>query len=295
MKKRFVLLGGASALMAMDLVFAGEVSPQQQEDTGGYTPSVLFDYNYWSALDFDEESGGYNLHSGHFLVPINGSLNDSYAWVLEAEGSYTDLNVFDQPLLRDADLYRLGVDLSVVWLNDSAWSPLVKLEPLVSSDFKKLTSDDFNITATVGTYYQQQDNLKWLVGVGYTNDLNDPTLFPSVGIDWQINENYSLVASGIRADFTYDSQQDWKAGLFADGFLQNWNLETSGAEQELEINSIRVGVSYERKLTSNLWLDTEVGLNFANEIELVDSSGNRIFKDDADSGYFFKIGGRLEL
>lgn len=290
-----MMIGSASAVVASGGVFAGEVvNPTQAVQPDEVATSAKLSYSNWSGSDFEDASGGFNLHNFEALVPLSGGKSDRFAWLLEFDGGYTDFNVYDQPLLNDADLYRLGFDLGMIWMNGSAWAPSLKLEPGLSTDFKHLTSDDFNITATAGMNYKQQDNLTWFFGVGYTSDLNDPTLYPTLGVDWQINNHYSLLVSGTKADVIYDSGQDWKARLFAHGYWHNWNLENAGQEQELQITSLQVGVGYERKLAENFWLDLAAGVNVGTKLELEDGAGID-YEEDADGSYFFKIGGRIEL
>lgn len=293
--RTMMMVGGASVMVAGGVVSAGEmaagVQPAQPDDS---SVNAKVHYTNWSGSDFDGASGGFNMHSFEALVPLGGGKSDRFGWLLEFDGGYTDFNVYDQPALRDRDLYRLGLDIGMIWLNDSAWSPSLKLEPVLSTDFKHLTSDDFNITATVGLNFAQRENLNWFFGVGYTSDLNDPTVYPTLGLDWQINDTYSLLVSGTKADLIYDSGQAWKARVFAHGYWHNWNLESSGNEQELQITSLQAGVGYERQLSENFWLDLAVGVNLGTEVELEDSAGVD-WDEEADGSYFFRIGGRIEL
>ena len=46
----------------------------------------------------------------------------------------------------------------------------------------------------------------------------------------------------------------------------------------------------ERQLSEKLWLGLWAGMTFANEVEIDTVSGTGVFEDDADSGWFMKLG-----
>ncbi|GAA5495771.1 hypothetical protein Rhal01_01950 [Rubritalea halochordaticola] len=261
-------------------------------------PRMLsFYYDYFSEVDFDDESGSYQMHAARLQTPVVGGGGERFSWGVDAFFEYINFDVKDQPLLEDQDLYRTGLDLNFIWhkVNGSKWSPVIRLSPSLASDFESVTNDDFRMTAFVGSFYRQRPNLKWLFGLYYTDNLNDELLLPGFGVSWQPTEKMDVTLLGPRIDVSYRPQEDWRLGLFASAHSRSWNIEGDTGSESFEVNSMRTGVRVDYQMKEGLWLVMETGATMLNAVELLDNDEHEVFDDDAETGFFGKIGMRYRF
>lgn len=259
-------------------------------------------YDYFSEMDFEDESGSYRMDAFRLQAPLAGALNDGFAWGVDAFLEYTSFDVKDQPALEDMDLYRVGMDLNFIWLNakGSKWSPMVRLSPSLASDFDSVTSDDLRLTATAGAFYQQRPNLKWLFGVFYTNNYygdkwNNFFMIPIVGFSWQPSEYWDVTALGSRLDVAYIPNDDWRFGLFVAARSRNWNIEGDTGSESFEITSMRTGARVDYQMVADCWVVFETGVTTFNGISRYDDNDNELYDEDADPGFFVTMGLRYKF
>lgn len=259
-------------------------------------------YDYFSEMDFEDESGSYRMDAFRLQTPLAGALNDGFAWGVDAFLEYTSFDVKDQPALEDMDLYRVGMDLNFIWLNakGSKWSPMVRLSPSLASDFDSVTSDDLRLTATAGAFYQQRPNLKWLFGVFYTNNYygdkwNNFFMIPIVGFSWQPSEYWDVTALGSRLDVAYIPNDDWRFGLFVAARSRNWNIEGDTGSESFEITSMRTGARVDYQMVADCRVVFETGVTTFNGISRYDDDDNELYDEDADPGFFVTVGLRYKF
>ena len=258
-----------------------------------------FYYDYVGEMDFEDESGSYNLNAFRLQSPIAGAYDDGFGWGVDVFLEYTDFNVKDQSALEDLDLYRIGMDLNFIWLNvkGSKWSPVLRLSPSLSSDFESVSTDDFRMTATAGAFYQQRSNLKWLFGIFYTNNYysdkwNSFFMLPVVGFSWQPADCFDITALGPRIDFSYLPNDDWKIGAFFAARSRNWNTE---GDNSFQVSAFIAGARLDYQVVENCWIIGEVGMTFNNSVDVYDRHDRELFSEDADAGVFASVGLRYRF
>jgi len=157
--------------------------------------------------------------------------------------------------------------------------------------------DSFNIGGMAGASYTTGPNLTVGVGGFVGSRLEESVIGYPIGfIDWKITESLKLtgLASGARNDFgpkaelSYDLGRGFKIGSSVGYELRRFRLDKKGNFEkgigELRTLPLTAKISY--TVNKHLSLNTYGGWLFDGSLELEDSSGDRIQKEDFDSAPF---------
>ncbi|MDP8218359.1 MAG: DUF6268 family outer membrane beta-barrel protein, partial [Candidatus Theseobacter exili] len=165
--------------------------------------------------------------------------------------------------------------------------------------------DSFSGGGIAGFIYKFNDNLSIGPGLGVMSAIEDnPTIFPVLLIKWQISETLLLkTGKGIGASLGPGVFLDWQAS-------EKWILSTGARYEKLrfrldEKGEIPDGVGEDRSfplvgsasysITENATLSVLTGLSLFGKLELEDSNGDRIEKENYDPVFLLGASFRLKM
>lgn len=122
-------------------------------------------------------------------------------------------------------MLKLGVKLN----HSEKWSGTYVLLPKLSSDFKNIGSQDFQLGAIAVLKYQKKENLNYKVGVYYNSELFGPFFVPILGVYYlSPNEKFEADLSvPLWADFNYKLTESVRVGANFAAFVRTYYLNES--------------------------------------------------------------------
>ena len=259
-------------------------------------PSASISYTLASEVDFNSVSGGLSYEQAELSIPLSAPmyLNDCHALVFGLD--YTATWLDSDVMVRDMDLHDFR--LSVRWMfrqPGSRWAWNARLSPGVATDGGNVSGDDFVISGQAGFRYKVSSRFAWLGGVVFFKDPLETRVFPGIGFQWMPKDNLTVRFSGPVLRVSWQPHDDWlvHAGVRPSGGA--WNVRQSGGSFNVRLDSFEAGMGVERRLSEKIWLGFWAGATIANDLEIETTSGNRLFKDDLDTGWYARIGIRKIL
>ena len=120
-------------------------------------------------------------------------------------------------------------------------------------------------------------------------------VYPGIGFQWRPCDNMQVDYTGIGVKASWMPSDDWIFYAEANPASGYWNIEEGGESLNLKLQSYQVGVGAERRLSERTWLGAYAGVTLANELEVETTSGDRVFKEDADAGWYARLGLRVTV
>jgi hypothetical protein len=272
------------------------------DDAGGLDPRfdiLNLRYEWQDTLGFDDsdtelDASRYTL--GSFLsTPI--SLGGDWKVVPYADYSLTTLD-FDQlapgSIFGDEDLHKASVhgilyhqSTGSPWLY-GAWARVT-----FASDGDDVGSDDFYYDLAIGAGYVFSDTLVFGLGIAGLELGSDDSYLPGPMLYWKPTDTVDVSIVGALFDATWEASDDWVLAVRGAPFGNSWNVDDNGVSKQYDLSTYSLRFHVERRLVRDFWLSLGIGYTFADEFEVRDSSGDRLFKDDLEGGLAASVGFRL--
>ncbi len=259
-------------------------------------PSARLEYSVASEVDFDAAAGGFSYERVALDVPLMAPyhLNDCHAITMNAAYEVTDLQT--DTFLDDMNLHDFR--LNIRWMYHqpgSKWAWMTLLSPGLASDGEALDGDDFSLDGQAGFRFTKSPRFAWLGGLVFFNNSMETRIYPGIGFQWRPNDALAIHFTGPILKVSWQPHEDWilRAGIRPGG--GNWNVEDKGASFDVKLRSYQAAIGVERRLSDKIWLGLWGGVTFANELEIETASGRRLLNQDADSGWFVKLGIRRAI
>ncbi len=259
-------------------------------------PSAHLEYSVASEVDFDAAAGGFSYERLDLDVPLMAPyhLNDCHAITMGAAYKATWLQT--DTFLNDMDLHDFR--LNILWMyheSGSKWSWISILSPGLATDGEALDGDDFSLDGQVSFRYSNSPRFAWLGGVVFFMNSMETQIYPGIGFQWRPNDELAIHLSGPILKVSWQPHEDWilRAGIRPGG--GNWNVENNDASFDVKLRSYQAAIGVERRLSDKIWLGLWGGITFANELEIETAPGRRLLNQDADSGWFVKLGIRRAI
>ena len=139
-----------------------------------------FHYSNTPQNNFDSIGGSTNVEDFGLDVTLPIQLNDSNAIL-------TGFNI-DQvktqfhPMDNFRTVSTVNIKLGYNKKHGEKWSGTYMFLPKIASDFKNITSKDFQFGALILMKYSKKENVKYNVGAYYNSELFGPLVVPLIGI-----------------------------------------------------------------------------------------------------------------
>ena len=257
---------------------------------------------YSGGMDLDETDGEMEVYTFEartaICKPINPSSNFTILPVIQYEG--TRVNFKDTPPgfpIEDEDVH--SISLSSFFLYSDASSPWIFgawARAELATDFQHINTDDLTFDVVAGAGYKFSENLTVGLGVAAINLNNDEDLYIGPAFDWKVNDCVRIGLLGPNAVASWTPDENWEISLRGDASGDEWNIrDAAGDSTTLDLDTYRVGLYADRRLTGDLWLRVGAGMTVMNEIEIKSPGGNTAYQDDLDEGWFGEITLRLKV
>ena len=254
-------------------------------------PSTKASFSMAGEVDFDTEAGGFSYERFELDIPFSAPhyVNDNNAFMIGMDYKATWLDT--DTLLGDMDLHDFRLKLRWMYRQPgSQWSWMTLLQPGLATDGNSVDMDDFSVNGQVGFRYAASADLAWIGGVYFFENSMETRVYPGIGFQWKPNDDLLVRLSGPSFKASWQPREDWIIHAVVASGGGTWNVEESGADFDVRLRSYHAAVGVERQLSEKLWLGLWAGVTFANELEIDTVSGTGVFEDDADSGWFMKLG-----
>lgn len=254
-------------------------------------PSTKASYTAAGEVDFDSAAGGFSYQAAELDIPFTAPhhLNDCHAFMLGMDYKATWLDT--DTLLGDTDLHDFRLKLRWMYRQPgSKWSWMGLLQPGLATDGQNIGSDDFSMNGQLGFRYASSPRLAWIGGVVVFYNSMETEVYPGIGFQWRPSDDVLVRLTGPSLRASWQPHEDWilHAGVEAGG--GTWNVRESGMDYDVRLRSYQAGIGVERRVSEKVWLGLWAGMTFANELEIETASGGNVFEDDADAGWFVKLG-----
>lgn len=254
-----------------------------------YVDLIRFHYSNTSQNNFDSIAGSTNVEDFGLDVTLPIQLNDSNAIL-------TGLNI-DQiktqfyPLDNFSTVSSVNIKIGYNKKYGKKWSGTYMLLPKIASDFKKITSKDFQFGALILMKYSKKENLKYNIGAYYNGELFGPFLVPLLGIYYKSkNEKFEAnLTLPIWADVNYKLNKFMKVGANFAAFVRSYHLSENAAYVVKKSNDLFGYLQF--NLIKSVLLQTKTGYTIGRSYKVYDDN------DRADFGFSaFRFGdGRTVL
>jgi len=149
-----------------------------------------------------------------------------------------------------------------------------------------------------GARWSPNDSLTFLLGAGATSQLDDTTAYyPVLGVNWKINENWSLDTLGTGGALRYRLNDAWRLGLGARYESRDYRLDDDASVPDGVLRDDRALV----ELTATWTPQPLIDLTFAvgavpwSELTLDDACSSEVFEATGDPTAFFSLRGAIRF
>lgn len=222
-----------------------------------YIDLARFHYANTPQNNFDSIDGNTNVEDFGLDVTLPIKLNDSNAIL-------TGFNI-DQiktrlhPLTNYTTISTINLKLGFNKKHSKKWSGTYLFLPKISSDFKNLTSKDYQFGGLVLIKYNKKENLKYNLGVYYNSELFGPFLVPLLGLYYKsTNDKFEAnLTLPIWADVNYKLNSFMKVGANFSAFVRSYRLSENNAYLVKKSNDVFGYLQF--NLTKSILLQTKTG------------------------------------
>lgn len=259
-------------------------------------------FSYAGGMDLDDTAGELETFTLEARSVLSGPIEPIENLTLLPMIQYkaTRLNWKDTPAgfpIEDEDVHSIALSSYVLYnQKDSPWLFGGWVRAELATDFQHISGDDVTFDVVAGAAYRFSDNLVVGLGFGAINLNNDEEYLIGPVLDWKINDSFRVSILGADAVASYTPNENWEFSLRGYTAGDEWNIrDAAGRSTTLDLDSYRVGLFADRRLTGDLWLRVGGGVTLLNEIEIKSPHGDRFYKDDMDEGWFGEIALRLNV
>ena len=286
-------------------------STSYSQPTGSSDVSLGFSTNYEHGFDTDIDAGGeisFNRYSisGSIGKQINErtslDFNSSYSFTdYEFSGTegFAGLNPWEG-INRASFGFKLNYRLNAKW--GITAGPFIRYSGESDADF----GDSLTYGGLIGFSYSPNRNFLIGSGVFISSRIEDDVIaFPGLILNWRINDKATLstLLTGVKSEigpnvsFKYEIGNGLDASMSVGYEFQRFRLDDSGIAPDgvgdAQVLPVWASIGYD--INQNLRFEIYSGLGFLGELELEDSDGDRIDKEDFDTMVFIGTGIKLNL
>ncbi len=286
--------------------------PGTEENTDfrkNYRVTLSTNYEYGFNTDID---GGGEFNLNRFSIKGDYKRQLSDRWSLSVDTGYIfydydfsgsegfgGLNPWDKVNKASAG-FRIDYKINQKWAVGAG--PFIRFSGESGADF----GDSVTYGGTLGFFYTPNRDILIGTGLFLSSRIEDDVLVvPGVLFNWQVNDKFriSSLITGVRTELgpsvqlSYDIGNGFSTGLSVGYEFQRFRLDDKGVAPN-GVGDVKVlpvwGTIY---YDINRMLSVAVygGAGFFGNMELEDSNGDRILKEDFDTLFFLGAGLKINL
>ena len=175
------------------------------------------------------------------------------------------------------NVYRFGWDMAFFKPEQAGWSYEFGFTPSMNSDFNNgLSSNAWNFDGRWVFYYKSSDTIKYALGAGYWDRVNDRVI-PYAGVIWTPSNRWDLrfLFPESRISFRLRDRGRFAESLYARGEFHaeayEVDLEVAGGRDKIELTDWRIliGLQFDDIVGSPLAAFVEAGWVFDRQIQFL--------------------------
>jgi Domain of unknown function (DUF6268) len=196
--------------------------------------------------------------------------------------------------LENETLHTLEAQIALSWRpQESRWSALSFVTPGVSTDFREIPGDDFEVAGIGLINYRVSDTLSLASGVFGRYAANEGMIVPALGLIWQ-NEPFILQLTPPFVVLGWHTTDRLTLSLSAYPSGGACDIDDSNVNR-IQINGWQTAASVIYKLTDDLTVSLRGGVNIAGGLELQDANENVISDEDLEMAPFAAVNLRFSF
>lgn len=197
------------------------------------------------------------------------------------------------------NLYRVQIPVNYWHKFGDQWKLWAGVDPGLFTDFKRVSGDDFAVSALAVVAYEWRPEWSFSLGAYYSRDLGEDKVLPVLGVIWRPNPHWNISATFPRFRVAYAPDEKWNFDFSIRPGGSSWNIRTAnGRNLNLEYKSWRASVGVERLLSTDLMGKIygfgEVGFGFGQSLKLKDG-GTDVYSSDLKEMVTLSTGLRLRF
>lgn len=199
-------------------------------------------------------------------------LNEKSVWFSDIAYTYSGVTFSSQlPLgeMQPIALHAIVLQTGLVQKLNDVNSLQILVVPRYMSDMFNPGSEAWQIGA-VGLYeHRFGENLKMRFGALYNGEIAGPMVVPLVGIDWKINEKWSVTGLlPIYGKLNYKIDERFTTGLSHFGLFTSYDLTNPEySDDYMERSSIDLSAFLQMNLVGNIFVEARFGYALSRKYE----------------------------
>ncbi len=282
--------------------------PEDQPPPAEEARNVRFELRggarYHSSADFDDTPGDVSVWRVFGAADFTFNLGERAELTLTPDAEFSFYDVGGATAIAAGvtdpieDTYRQRYEARLTVQADERWRLMLGGNVTWSAEFDADTDDAFTGGGFVAASYAFSPRFALGMGVNAQSRLEDNAwVFPFPILEWGINEQWLLSIRGPGGQLSYTPHQQWT--LFARGFWEprEFRLDDEGSAPDgvLRDNRIVLDAGVTFRPTHTIELTGTVGATVHNNYEILDATGSRLGKDDADPHLNLGVGVKFKF
>jgi len=263
-------------------------------DLPGYVIGTFSYINQFDS-DFDTLPGEVSAQDLSLWAPFAGFNFDDFHIVALLGYRMTKFDTSLPNMLTENTLNAFY--LPVVFLKDVSeeWIYGGMVMPGFSGDLE--SGDNFSISAAFAVGHAFGPNFHFFGGVYYSHGFDDDTIIPGIGFTWRPTPKYEVYLIPPFGGISYSINECWMLSLSGQYDSPTWNVgaDLSGPDRDITYQTLRIGVKLERRINDHFWAYINGGVSLAKNLNIEDTSNNRLLESDVDPGGFVQLGLNLRF
>ena len=248
-------------------------------------PGFVADATVIGTQDFGTAAGGLDFSELRLIAPLGVMKRGDLLLATSLGYNLTKVGFDGWAGLDDQTLHSLEAQLTLSWRpRNSRWSTLAFVTPGVSTDFDRITSDDFECSGLGLINYRVSEELSLAAGMFGRYEVDDAFLVPALGFIWQ-SDAWQVQMTPPFAVIGYRASEKLTLSLSAYPSGGSWDLDNA-AVNRVEVRGWQVAASVMYRLDDHWQLSWRSGVNIAGEVELFDNAHRTVDEEDLDTAPF---------
>ena len=222
-----------------------------------YVDLARFHYSTTPANNFDSIAGNTTVEDFGLdaTLPIVINEENTFLTGFNIDQITTKIHPSTNPITISTVNLKIGYNKK----HSEKWSGTYMFLPKISSDFKNLSSKDYQFGGLALMKYNKKENLKYTFGAYYNGELFGPFIVPLLGLYYKSpNEKFEAnLTLPIWADFNYKLNSFMKIGANFSAFVRSYNLGENNAYVVKKSNDVFGYLQF--NLTKSILLQTKTG------------------------------------
>lgn len=255
-------------------------------------PEVVFRYDYDFPMSLEGAPGEYSMQEFRLRAPLPPVLKESFVMLTSLTYRLFDADISSDVLNGDFDLHTVRLPIQAAWLSRSTpWLAIAYVEPGLSTDFNVVNHDSFDLSAAAGAGYRFSPNFMLALGLGFSRNYGDDSIFPALALLWHPSDHFMLSVSPDGVVPEWRVTDDWRLKLKLDFLGGRWTIEDQEErERQLRLTGGSVNLLLEHRLVEQCWVTVGVGLNALANLRIEDDAGTLLQDRDLEQALVLRSG-----